>query len=670
MFRHKFGILIIESALLLSVFCTEARAQIDSLQLDSTVLSAAAKRPLLDIGRAGVATVDMSELALMPSILGNSDPLHFVQMLPSMQTSSEYDAGIHIQGCDHQHNLVALDGVPIYGATHLMGLFSVFNPTHYRSMSYSTVASGVNRLGGVIDMHTRRTRPERVGLDASLGLVSAQATLEAPLGPKAALILSGRGSLVDLLYGNYLTMDDISLSYGFSDLNATWIWNPTKSDRIAVDLYYGYDRARTNPGSTETSQYGMDLSIDLFWHNGAAAIHWNRPEFEQTLYYSGFALDVDLVQQTRKVLMPSSISTVGYKAGWSHGQLSLKADVAMHEIVPQNPQLLGTGLEYEEQELQRAFENTLTAGWNGTLGYDFEYSATLAGHWYISPEKRSYFGLSPQLSGTYHLGRRDQIRLKAGVYRQYLFQTGLSNLGLPIEFWLPAGKYGDPQWSVGGSLGWDKPLAEGLELNAEIYYRYLGNQLEYVCGLQDILAGTYSLDRALVRGRGHAYGLNLLLRKQQGKLTGWAGLSAGRSLRSFDGSTWPSNHERLVEFDMVASYQLGRWDFGGTLVAATGTPFTEVKEYYLIHHQIVSVMGPYNGARLKPYYRLDLNARLRFNSRGRVQHGLNFSVYNVTARKQEIFRRVHSERDNYKIEFESMYLGITILPSVGYYLKF
>ena len=121
---------------------------------------------------------------------------------------------------------------------------------------------------------------------------------------------------------------------------------------------------------------------------------------------------------------------------------------------------------------------------------------------------------------------------------------------------------------------------------------------------------------------------------------------------------------------MVASYQLGRWDFGGTLVAATGTPFTEVKEYYLLHHQIVSVMGPYNGARLKPYYRLDLNARLRFNSRGRVQHGLNFSVYNVTARKQEIFRRVHSERDNYKIEFESMYLGITILPSVGYYLKF
>ena len=670
MYRQKFGILILRSALLLSVFCTEARAQIDSLQLDSTVLSAAAKRQLLDFGRAGVATVDMSELALMPSVLGNSDPLHFVQMLPSMQTNSEIDAGIHIQGCDHQHNLVALDGVPIYGATHLMGIFSVFNPTHYRSMSYSTVANGVNRLGGIIDMHTRRSIPEKTALDASIGLVSAQGTVETPLSPKSALILSGRGSLVDLLYGNYLRMDDISLSYGFADANATWLWNPTSEDRVAVDLYYGYDRANTEKLAPGAAKWGADISIDLFWRNAMAAIHWDHSALEQTLYYSGFNLNVDVGEQGREAHLPSSISTVGYKAGWSRGQLSLMADVAMHEIMPQSPQIAGIGVEYEAEEIQRSLETTLTAGWTGTIGFDFEYGATLAGQWYLSPEGRSFFGLSPQLTGTYRLAGGDKLRMNAGIYRQYLFQTGLSNLGLPLEFWLPAGKYSDPQWSVGCSLGWDKPFAEGLELNTELYYRYLGNQLEYVGGLQDILDGSYSLARSFQKGTGQAFGLNLLLRKTHGKLTGWAGLSAGRSLRSFDGGTWPSNHERLVEFDMVASYLLGRWDLGATLVAAGGTPLTEVKEYYLIHHQIVSVMGPYNGGRLKPYYRLDLNARLRFRDRGRMQHGLNFSVYNATARNQEIFRRVHTDRDNLTIEFESMLLGITILPSVGYYLKF
>ena len=663
MTNRKFGILILRSALLLSVFCTEARAQIDSLQLDSTVLSAAAKRQLLDFSKAGVATMDVAELALMPSVLGNADPLHFVQMLPSMQTNSEIDAGIHIQGCDHQHNLIALDGVPVYGASHLMGIFSVFNPTHYRSMSYSTVASGVNRLGGVIDMHTRRSIPERVGVDASVGLVSAQGTVEAPLSQKSALILSGRGSLVDLLYGNYLRIDDISISYGFSDVNATWLWAPTRQDRISADFYYGYDKAKTD-------MTGAEIGIDLFWRNATAAVHWDHAALEQTLYYSGFRLDVDISEEGRNALMPSSISTVGYKGGWSRGQLSLLLDAAMHEVQPQSPEIHGTGVEYEPEPLQRTFETTLTAEWSGSIGYDFDYSASLAGGWYLSAEKKPYFGLSPQLTGTYRFEGGDKLRLNAGIHHQYLFQTGLSNLGLPIEFWLPAGKYSDPQWSAGTSISWDKSFADGLELNTELYYRYLANQLEYVGGLQDLLAGTYSLERSLQKGNGYAYGLNLLLRKTQGRLTGWAGLSAGRSMRTFDGGTWPSNHERLVEFDMVAAYKVGSWDLGGTVVAAGGTPFTKVKEYYLLQQQVVSVMGPRNDSRLDPYFRVDLNARLHLRDHGRMQHGLNFSVYNATAHNQEIYRKVGADRENLTISFKRMYLGITILPSVGYFMKF
>ena len=647
---------------MLSVFCTEARAQIDSLQLDSTVLSAQKKR-LLDLSRTGAVTMDMQELALMPSVLGNADPLHFLQMLPSMQTSSEFDAGIHIQGCDHQHNLVALDGVPIYGATHLMGIFSVFNPTHYSSMSYSTVAAGANRLGGIIDMHTRRSIPERVGLDASVGLVSAQGTLEAPISGKSALVLSGRGSLVDLLYGRYLHMDDMWLSYGFSDVNASWIWTPTREDRIAVDMYYGRDKVVSEKSGTE-------MGIDMFWANAMAAIHWDHGALEQTLYYTANRLSTDIIEEGRQGHLPASIATVGYKGGWSRGQLSLMADLAAHEVQPQSPTVVGTGVEYEQPEIQRAFETTLSGGWSGTIGFDFDYSATLAGTWFLSAERQSYFGLSPQLSGTWHLPGGDQLRASAGVHRQYLFQTGFSNLGLPLEFWLPAGKYSDPQWSVGTSLAWDKPLPGGIELNSELYYRYLGNQIEFVSGFQDLLAGTYSLERSLQKGQGYAYGLNLLARKTQGRLTGWAGLSAGRSMRMFDGGTWPSSHERLVEFDLVAAYSVGRWDLGGTVVAAGGTPFTEVKEYYMLQHQVVSVMGPYNGGRLSPYFRLDLNARLRLRDHGRMQHGLNFSVYNATAHNQEIFRKVHSMRDELKIKFERMYLGITVLPSVGYYLKF
>ena len=658
---HKIGILIIQSALALSI-CIEARAQIDSLQLDSTVLSAAAKRQLLDISPVGVTRVDMAELAAMPSVLGNSDPLHFVQMLPSMQTSSEIDAGIHIQGCDHQHNLVALDGVPIYGASHLMGLFSVFNPTHFRSMSYSTTATDVNRLGGVIDMHTRRSIPEKLGLDASVGLVSAQGTLEAPLSKHSALTVSGRGSLVDLLYGDYLRLDNLSLSYNFSDVNASWLWTPNSEDRISADFYYGSDRVLT-------VEHGDDIDVNAFWRNIMGALHWVHGDFGQSLYYTRYRMDLGISQGGREAEMPSSIATVGYRGGWSSGPLKILADVAMHDILPQDPQIENAGIDYESQEMMRSFESSVSAGWTGTLGYSFEYSATLAAQWFLSDEKKSWFGLSPHLTGTWHLEGGDKIRVNAGIHRQHLFQTGVSNIGLPLEFWLPAGKYGAPQWSLGTSLGWNRSMGM-FELDSELYFRYLGNQLEYVSSFQDVMLGSYDLGSSLRQGTGRAYGINLMLRKPEGRLTGWAGLSVGRSLRSFEGGTYPSNHERLVEFNMVGSYKAGRWDFGATLVAAGGTPFTEVREYYMISELIVSVQEARNSGRLNPYFRLDLNARYSFKDRGRVHHGLNFSVYNATAQNQEIYRRIKPDWDNNSLSYDSMYLGITILPSVGYFIKF
>lgn len=680
---RKVVIQILRSALLLTLFSVPAKAQIDSLQLDSTVLSAERRRVLLEIAPSGVTRVELSKLASLPSILGNSDPLHFAQMLPSMQTSSEIDAGIHIQGCDHQHNLVALDGVPVYGASHLMGIFSAFNPTHFRSMSYATTASpGVNRLGGVIDMHTSASIPERVGADASLGLVSAQGTVTAPLGRKSALTASIRKSLVDFLYGNYMSIDGISMSYDFADANLTWIWQPSAVDRVSANFYYGYDAAGTSVSSSGTyTETVMNVmagnnpsegnSIDLFWRNMLGSLRWVHGDFDQTLFYTRYRLDLNLADAGRNAYLPSSIGTLGYRAGWSKGLLSLKLESQMHDVMPQNPVLTGASVEYEGEPVMKAFENSLTAGWSGTLGYDFEYEATLSGQWYVSDEKKSYFGLSPRFSGTYRLPDASRLSLRGGVYRQYLCQTGLSNLGLPLEFWLPAGKYGDPQWSVGASLSWDRTFLDGaLDFNSELYCRYLANQVEYEGGFMDIIGGTYSLEKTLRHGSGHAYGLNLMVRKSQGRLTGWAAVSAGRSLRTFDGQTWPSNHERLLEMDLVAAYSAGRWDLGVTFVLAGGTPFTGVEEFYLVSHQIVSVLEPRNSSRLSPYFRLDLSAKYNFRDMGRVSHGLTFSVYNATARKQEIYRHIAVNREDGTFSYAPMYLGITVLPSVGYFMKF
>ena len=610
------------------------------------------------------AKVDVSALASLPSILGNSDPLHFAQMLPSMQSSSELDAGIHIQGCDHQHNLISIDGVPVYDASHLLGLFSVFNPGHFKSMTYSTVADGVNRLGGSIDMQTDRDIPSATGGEVSLGLMSAQGTLRVPVSQKAVLAISGRRSFLNLLYGNAVELDGEPLQYGFSDLNATAVWAPSAKDCIWADFYYGSDELDAGMGS-----YGLATKAD--WDNFAASLHWRHSKLEQLAYISERNLDVLVNWHLKEVDTPSFIRTAGYKASWTTDALRLCADIALHRALPQDPAINGETADYSSDNAQRASECRISAGWKGRAGLRLDYSAEIAGSWYNTPETGSSFSASPEASVSLNLFRSGRIDLRGGIRHQYLFQTGLSNLSFPVEFWLPAGQYGTIQRSVWGSLSYNLDIHGGdVRLCTELYSRWLAGQVEYTGTLLDFINGTYSLEESLKQGDGHNFGLNLMLHKMTGLLTGWAGLSIGRSLRRFDGKTWPSNHERLAEFNLVASYKAGRWDFGGTFLAAGGTPFTEAREFYLFNGGIATVFGEHNAARLNPVFRLDLNARLTFRTGRNLQHGLNFSVYNATAHRQEQYRslKIHDKQKGFG--YVPVYLGIRVLPSISYFARF
>lgn len=652
---------LLHIVLLLWVGALAAHAQ-DPMQLDSIVVSSSGREILLKDLLSHTTRVSVDEMAAYPSLLGNADPVRFAQMLPSMQSSSELDAGIHIQGCEHQHNLIALDGIPIYGASHLMGLFSVFNPGHFKSMTYNTAAVGENRLGGVLDMQTQASAPREWGVDASLGLISLQGTVKAPLGKKAGVLVSARRSLLDLFFGGALQLDKLSLGYAFSDYNGSFIWHPSSRDRVAVDFYYGDD-------SMISSTTG--LGLDLYWKNLLGSLRWTHDNLEQSLYYTGCTLDLELEEQGKKVLLPSGIGTMGYKASWTGGPLQLKADVALHQATPQSPSVVGSGIVFEEEKPQFAWENSISAAWSGNLGYNLQYVASLGAQWYLSPERKSYWGVSPQLSATWTLPRESRLQLRTGIRHQYLFQTGLSNIGFPTEFWLPAGRYSDPQWCAEALLSYDKSWMNGKwSFSAELYYRRLGNQLDYTGGVMEFLDGSYTLQGALQRGSGRNFGINLMLYKGAGNLTGWVAFSAGRSLRSFEDGTWPSDHERLLELDLVASYKLGRWDFGGSLICAGGTPFTEPQEYYMVGSQLVAVFKGHNAGRLEPYVRLDMNTRYHFRSRGRLEHGLTLSAYNVLARQQELYRTIECRRSLVQWSYKSIYLGITVIPSIAYYLKF
>ena len=128
----------------------------------------------------GTNIVNLRMMDNMPHILGNADPMHYAQLLPGVQTNSEYDAGLHVQGCDNAHNMITIDGVPIYNVAHMLGFFSVFNTPHFATMQFiksPNSAGRDNRLGGYVEMLTADSIISTVGGSLSVGPISSQGTL-------------------------------------------------------------------------------------------------------------------------------------------------------------------------------------------------------------------------------------------------------------------------------------------------------------------------------------------------------------------------------------------------------------------------------------------------------------------------------------------------------------
>lgn len=662
---HKRIQTVIWSVLMLSG--VGAKAQTDSLYLDATTITARKNTSVVAITSKGV-TLDVEKIQYMPSLFGNGDPLGFAHYLPSMTAQAELENGLYIQGSEHSHNIVSSGGVPIYGAAHLLGIFSVFNPSHYRKMNYSTWAPGVNRLGGSIDMPLPDSLRTVTSGEISAGLMSAQGTLRVPLGKKAWAGVSARRSYMNLLYGRFLTLNDESgdnegtkIRYGFTDLNLTVMWEPSARDRVWLDAYWGNDAM---DGGEST--YSVDA--DAQWQNGMAALHWKHGALEQTAWWTGYGLDFNADWAGVSASLPSWLHTAGYRAQLGVGDFRFGVESALHHAQPQNPSVGGAyNVDIEPEPEQRALENTLNVHW----AHDWEHlqlEAGLKGSLYLSPEKEWFHGVDPYCSVGWNMYRGGVLTARFQMQHQYLFRTGITDMAMPTEFWLLAGRYAKPQTANSVSLSYRLPFGEGAwTLETEAYYRLLDGQIEYKGNLMDFVNGSYSLEDQLLKGSGRAYGVNFQLSRHSGAFTGWIAYAYGRSLRTFGGVEYPSAHERLHEMDAVLSWDLGRWTVGLTSILATGLPFTATEHLYLMGQKIIAWYGPHNGKRMKTYFRTDLSVNYWIKPQ---RSGLNFSVYNVSGVPNEMYYHIWLNYEDREVSYGSVKMNLRFMPTVSYFCKF
>ena len=610
----------------------------------------------------GTSVIGMELMRSMPRILGNADPLHYAQALPGVQTGAEFDAGLHIQGSDNTHNLVSLNGVPIYNAAHLLGFFSVFNATHFASMRLAkspSAPSAANRLGGFVDMTVPDTVALRASGDVSVGPLSSQATVTLPAGRGFSVALSARAAYANLLYSHWLKVDGEAVDYFFHDYNLACTYRPDSRNTFSFDAYYGGDDAGYGGGD-----YSMATS--LRWGNAMASLRWLHTSGElairQCAYYTRYDNRLQLRQAGVSLRLPSSVATIGYKGEARWGRAEVGIDAAWHTLRPQQPDVSGDFAGRDGSvSRQRAAEVSAWFGWRQPLGAAFELAAGLRPTLYAARSVR--FAADPTASLAWRVSPAARLSLSGGVRHQYLFKAGFSDVGLPTEFWMASGYGQEPQCALFASLAAEVYLCRrAWRVEAELYYKRLRNQVEYGGNVYDFIYGDYSPGDILLCGDGHNYGFNLLVERRKGRLTGWLGYSYGRARR-------PAAHERPHELNAVATLKAGRrWSVGAALVVASGTPYTRVERFYAFGGSVLADYGPHNGERLPPYVRLDLSVSYDFRVRGGRRSGVNLSLYNATAHDNVLFYRL--KVNEYEYAYRPFSFALRVMPSVNYYFSF
>ena len=315
-------------------------------RLDSTVFTSESHTSILEIAPTRPIYINTDLLRRIPSITGTPDPIRIVKLLPGVQTGAEFDAGLHILGTENSHSLVSVDGAPIYGATHVLGLFSTFIPSHYGGMSFAPYDSGANRLGGTVDMKLPDRIPGRIRGQISASLFEAEGTLDIPTGRNSALFLSLRRSYINLLYGSF--------------------W---------ADFMIGGDdiKFRSSRGG---------YSFGLEWMNIKGSLHhrhkWSWGDLHQVLYYTRLNLAVDLEHDIYDMYLPSIIGTLGYSSTLNAGQWLGEVRVEGHHSNPQQTQVRNKDIsQAAPDESQAAVEASARVQYSWPITSNFGLAASL-----------------------------------------------------------------------------------------------------------------------------------------------------------------------------------------------------------------------------------------------------------------------------------------------------
>lgn len=610
-------------------------------------------------------TLSKSLASEMPRFMGTIDPLRILQTLPAVATNNDLSAGISVQGCDHSHNLHSIDGMEVVNPTHMLGLFSVFNMDHFRSVDMVTghkPSIAPNHLGAWLQALTSAGVDTTTRATATLGIIEANGTIAIPLKKNASsLSVSGRRSFIDLLFPDILNFDHASLKYHFTDFNATYTHLLNKQWSLKGNFFFSSDKMRMNDNYYESS--------GLFaWRNIDASLSLMHEKSRHIVALSNYNNQFILTENTSTLDLPSRLMKIYYSGSYRWRNVQFGAEAAHRRTRRQKPSNAIT----DNDPANRATELSVAAD----CKHSFSQLTASAGikATYFSGSALNRFYPQPRLALTLNLPREISLTASYDIFTQFTHLIKESGTGLPVDFWINSSAVFMPQVSHSSTLKLSAPIFDhGLMLTVETYYKTFNNVVEFDGGLLNMVNSIYDPLDDVMSGHGRAYGVSISLMREIGNLRGWLGYTLGKSENRFQrlGPAWfPSDHDRLHDFKATLNWHpsaISRWNLSATFVHATGTPYTKAAYGYIIGENFICEYFPHNSSRLPSYNRLDLSADYRFGSE-KCRQNINISLFNALFNHNVLFTYItYSPKTGLKHRKTGL---STAIPSISYTFSF
>jgi hypothetical protein len=267
------------------------------------------------------------------------------------------------------------------------------------------------------------------------------------------------------------------------------------------------------------------------------------------------------------------------------------------------------------------------------------------------------------------------VSVKASYARtlQYVHLLSFSSAGSPMEIWIPSGPSVKPQSSHQVSAGvFANLFRKDYEASVEVFYKHLDNVLDFKEHPNLILYD--KIETELRFGTGKSYGIEFLLKRNKGALSGWVSYTWSRSFRTIpgvnNGQRYRSPSDRPHNINIVVFYDISdRLQASLNWIYATGRPLTLPEGRYWFFNELIPVYTERNSYRMADYHRMDASLNIRLSKPGkRWNHSLNISVYNLYGRKNPwaINYRMNPSGEQY---LEMTYL-FSVVPSVTWNFTF